>query len=84
MIGEARRARQVVKVVNSEGKVVYAKPRFPMVGLQLSFPKLFSYFVFSTIFEDCTCMLNLSWQKVVIPPPRNRDLKQKTLLHLKL
>ncbi|KAK4345409.1 hypothetical protein RND71_035585 [Anisodus tanguticus] len=29
MIGEARRARQVVKVVNSEGKVVYAKPRFP-------------------------------------------------------
>ncbi|KAG5581805.1 hypothetical protein H5410_052432 [Solanum commersonii] len=30
MIGEARRARQVVKVVNSEGKVVYAKPRFPM------------------------------------------------------
>ncbi|XP_055807579.1 phosphatidylinositol/phosphatidylcholine transfer protein SFH6-like isoform X2 [Solanum dulcamara] len=31
MIGEARRARQVVKVVNSEGKVVYAKPRFPMV-----------------------------------------------------
>ncbi|KAF3617138.1 Phosphatidylinositol/phosphatidylcholine transfer protein SFH8 [Capsicum annuum] len=31
MIGEARRARQVVKVVNSEGKVVYAKPRFPPV-----------------------------------------------------
>ncbi|OIS98202.1 PREDICTED: phosphatidylinositol/phosphatidylcholine transfer protein SFH8-like [Nicotiana attenuata] len=31
MIGEARRARQVVKVVNSEGKVVYAKPRFPTV-----------------------------------------------------
>ncbi|CAN4099410.1 unnamed protein product [Withania somnifera] len=29
MIGEARRPRQVVKVVNSEGKVVYAKPRFP-------------------------------------------------------
>ncbi|XP_059296894.1 phosphatidylinositol/phosphatidylcholine transfer protein SFH8-like isoform X1 [Lycium ferocissimum] len=29
MIGEARRARQVVKVVNSKGKVVYAKPRFP-------------------------------------------------------
>ncbi|XP_019237734.1 PREDICTED: phosphatidylinositol/phosphatidylcholine transfer protein SFH8-like isoform X1 [Nicotiana attenuata] len=29
MIGEARRAKQLVKVLNSEGKVVYAKPRYP-------------------------------------------------------
>ncbi|KAG5547885.1 hypothetical protein RHGRI_013534 [Rhododendron griersonianum] len=28
--GEARRARQVVKILNSEGKVVYAKPNYPM------------------------------------------------------
>ncbi|XP_022898609.1 phosphatidylinositol/phosphatidylcholine transfer protein SFH8-like isoform X2 [Olea europaea var. sylvestris] len=28
---EALRARQVVKVLNSEGKVVYAKPHYPMV-----------------------------------------------------
>ncbi|KAI3446139.1 hypothetical protein Pfo_002804 [Paulownia fortunei] len=28
--GEARRARQVVKILNSEGKVVYAKPHYPM------------------------------------------------------
>lgn len=34
--GESRRARQVVKVLNSEGKVIaYAKPRFPMVGSSL-------------------------------------------------
>ncbi|CAH9125862.1 unnamed protein product [Cuscuta epithymum] len=31
MVGETRRCKQVVKVLNSEGKVVYAKPRFPMV-----------------------------------------------------
>ncbi|KAL8540227.1 hypothetical protein ACS0TY_001707 [Phlomoides rotata] len=29
--GEARRARQVVKILNSEGKVVYAKPHLPML-----------------------------------------------------
>lgn len=29
--GETRRARQVVKVLNSEGKVVYAKPHYSMV-----------------------------------------------------
>jgi len=28
--GEARRARQVVKILNNEGKVVYAKPNYPM------------------------------------------------------
>ncbi|WMV13085.1 hypothetical protein MTR67_006470 [Solanum verrucosum] len=31
MIGEARRAKQLVKVLNSEGKIVYAKPRYPTV-----------------------------------------------------
>lgn len=32
MNGEARHARQVVKVLNSDGKVVaYAKPQYPMV-----------------------------------------------------
>ncbi|VFQ72174.1 unnamed protein product [Cuscuta campestris] len=31
MVGEARRCKQIVKVLNSEGKVVYAKPRYPMV-----------------------------------------------------
>lgn len=31
MVGEARRFKQVLKVLNTEGKVVYAKPRFPMV-----------------------------------------------------
>lgn len=31
--GEPRRGRQVVKVLNSEGKVIaYAKPQYPMVG----------------------------------------------------
>lgn len=35
--GEPRRARQVVKVLNSEGKVIaYAKPRYPMVRFSLS------------------------------------------------
>lgn len=34
--GEARRARQVVKILSSDGKVVYAKPHYPMVWL-LSF-----------------------------------------------
>ncbi|EEF49446.1 phosphatidylinositol/phosphatidylcholine transfer protein SFH8 isoform X2 [Ricinus communis] len=29
--GEARRARQVVKVLNSEGKFIYAKPHYPMI-----------------------------------------------------
>lgn len=29
--GETRRGRQVVKVLNSEGKVVYAKPQYSMV-----------------------------------------------------
>ncbi|XP_047938381.1 phosphatidylinositol/phosphatidylcholine transfer protein SFH8-like isoform X1 [Salvia hispanica] len=28
--GEARRARQVVKIINSDGKVVYAKPQYSM------------------------------------------------------
>lgn len=31
MVGEASRCRQVVKVLNNEGKVVYVKPRYPMV-----------------------------------------------------
>ncbi|CAN4112392.1 unnamed protein product [Withania somnifera] len=31
MIGEARRAKQLVKVLNSDGKVVYAKPHYPKV-----------------------------------------------------
>lgn len=32
--GDARHARQVVKILNSEGKVVaYAKPQFPMVWI---------------------------------------------------
>jgi len=35
--GEPRRARQVVKVLNSEGKVIaYAKPRYPMVTLRMA------------------------------------------------
>ncbi|PON65136.1 Octamer-binding transcription factor [Parasponia andersonii] len=29
--GEARRARQIVKVINSEGKVTYIKPHYPML-----------------------------------------------------
>ncbi|KAG8364342.1 hypothetical protein BUALT_Bualt19G0118900 [Buddleja alternifolia] len=29
--GEARRARQVVKIINSDGKVVYAKPHYAML-----------------------------------------------------
>ena len=35
--GEPRRARQVVKMLNSEGKVIaYAKPQYPMVRFSLS------------------------------------------------
>ncbi|XP_050231640.1 phosphatidylinositol/phosphatidylcholine transfer protein SFH8-like isoform X2 [Mercurialis annua] len=29
--GEARGTRQIVKVLNSEGKVIYAKPHYPMI-----------------------------------------------------
>jgi hypothetical protein len=49
--GEARRARQVVKVLNSEGKVVaYAKPQYPMVILfSCQFLQIDPYFNFFLI-----------------------------------
>ncbi|KAL1544235.1 Phosphatidylinositol/phosphatidylcholine transfer protein sfh8 [Salvia divinorum] len=31
LTGEARRAKQIVKIINSDGKVVYAKPHYPML-----------------------------------------------------
>lgn len=44
--GETRRGRQVVKVLNSEGKVVYAKPQYSMVCFLnlLTSPLVDSYF----------------------------------------
>lgn len=29
--GEARRAKQIVKIISSDGKIVYAKPHYSMV-----------------------------------------------------
>lgn len=54
--GEARRARQIVKVLNSEGKVIaYAKPHYPMVNtsacLKMDYVvSVFSYQAASVIF----------------------------------
>lgn len=52
MIGEARRAKQLVKVLNSEGKVVYAKPRYPTVGFLLYFRSIKKYIIWFVFLED--------------------------------
>lgn len=52
MIGEARRAKQLVKVLNSEGKVVYAKPRYPTVGFLPIFKIIMKYSILFAFLED--------------------------------
>lgn len=42
--GEARRARQVVKIINSDGKVVYAKPHYAKVRM-IPFSNFLTYVV---------------------------------------
>lgn len=52
--GETRRARQVVKVLNSEGKVVYAKPHYSMVcALRLLLSLLVQQLLESSITARC-------------------------------